>query len=66
MALTLRAWRRAKEITQEDMAERLKIHVNTYQNWENKPETIAIGYAKKISEILELSLDDIIFVNNED
>lgn len=34
MSLTVRQWRRAKDITQEQMAESLGIHVNTYQNWE--------------------------------
>lgn len=58
---TVRAWRRAKEISQEDMAVRLGIHVNTYQNWEAEPEKISIGNAKKIAEIFGVSLDDILF-----
>ena len=62
MALSLRAWRRAKDITQQDMADRLQIHVNTYQKWEDRPETISISYATKISEILGVSLNDIEFV----
>ena len=58
---TVRAWRRAKEISQEDMAVRLGIHVNTYQNWEAELEKISIGNAKKIAEIFGVSLDDILF-----
>ena len=65
MSLTLRAWRRVKEISLEDMAKSLKIHINTYQKWEKRPETIAIGNAIKISEILGVSLNDIVFVSDE-
>ena len=62
---TVRAWRRAKEISQYDMAEMLGVHVNTYQNWENEPDKISIGNAKKIAEIFGLSLDDILFEKPE-
>lgn len=61
MALTIRQWRRAKELTQEQMASKLKIHVNTYMNWEEAPEKISIGRAVEIADILGVSLDDIIF-----
>lgn len=61
MALTLRQWRRAKEISQEKMAELLKIHVNTYQNWEESPEKISIEKAMEISKILAVELDNISF-----
>ena len=61
MALTLRQWRRAREITQEKMAEYLKIHVNTYQNWEDAPEKISIEKAMQIATILKVNLEDISF-----
>lgn len=59
--LTLRAWRRAKEISQEEIAKRLGIHVNTYLNWEKKPQDISVDNAKRLSEILGVPLDDISF-----
>jgi transcriptional regulator with XRE-family HTH domain len=62
---TVMAWRRAKEISQEEMADRLKIHVNTYQNWESEPDKISIGNAKKIAEIFGVSLDEILFEKQE-
>ena len=65
MALTLRQWRRAKEITQEKMAELLKIHVNTYQNWEESPEKISIEKAMEITSILGIGLEDITFKKGE-
>lgn len=59
--LTLRQWRRAKDISQGQMAERLGIHINTYQNWENDPGKISITNAAKIVDILEISPDEISF-----
>ena len=61
MALTLRQWRRAKEITQEQMADVLGIHVNTYQNWEDAPEKISIEKALEIAKFFKVGLEDISF-----
>ena len=62
MALTLKAWRRAKGLSQAKMAEELKVHVNTYINWENEPNKISIGNAIKICDVLKESFDDVIFL----
>lgn len=61
MALTLRQWRIAKEITQQGMADMLGVHVNTYQNWEEAPDKISITNAVKIAKIFNLTIDDIDF-----
>lgn len=63
---TVRAWRRAKDISQNDMADKLGVHVNTYQNWESEPEKISISNARKIAEIFGVSLDDILFEKTEE
>lgn len=63
MTLTIRQWRRAKEITQEQMAEKLGVHVNTYQNWEESPGKISVTKAVQIAEIFGVTLDDILFQN---
>lgn len=60
MKLTLREWRRLKEVTQEQMAEVCGIHINTYRNWEEKPSEIKISFAMKIAEHLGITLDDLI------
>lgn len=60
-ALTLRQWRLAREISQEEMAKQLDVHVNTYRLWEKNPGKISIDATVKICRILELSPDDIIF-----
>ena len=59
--LTMKQWRRAKEITQESMAEQLGIHVNTYINWEQNPGSITITNAGKIAKILGVSPNEIAF-----
>lgn len=61
MALTLRQWRKAREITQEQMAKALNIHINTYQNWEKDPGRISVTNVMKIAEVLKVSINDIIF-----
>lgn len=61
MALTVREWRRLKEISQESMAKMLNVHVNTYQNWESDPGKISIEKAMEIANIFDVSLDDITF-----
>lgn len=61
MSLTLVAWRRARKISQQAMADKLHIHVNTYFNWEARPENISIKNAKLISQILDVPLEDIEF-----
>lgn len=59
--LTIRQMRLAKEITQQEMADKLNIHINTYAGWEKEPLSISIGNAFKIAEIFEVSIDDIFF-----
>ncbi len=66
MTLTLRQWRRAKEITQEKMADTLGVHVNTYQNWEEDPGKISIDKAFAIAKILNVSIDNISFRKEEE
>ena len=59
--MQLRAWRRAKDISQQEMADKLNVHINTYQNWEKNPRKISIERAVQISKILGVSINDILF-----
>jgi transcriptional regulator with XRE-family HTH domain len=61
MKLTIKEWRRAKEISQERMASLCGVHINTYRAWEENPEDIRIGKAVLISDILGIPLEDILF-----
>lgn len=62
MKLKLVEWRRARGITQEEMAKRLGISKPTYVRWEKKPENITVGFANKISVIFDVDLSAIIFL----
>ena len=61
MALTMRQWRRARDYSQEYMAKKLNVHINTYMNWEKAPDKIKINYAKQIADILAVPMNEIIF-----
>ena len=47
--------------TQEDMADILGIHVQTYRKLEHNPTEITIGQAKIIAEITGVSVNHIFF-----
>ena len=61
MGLTIKEWRRAKGISQEEMANVCGVHVNTYRTWEEKPESIRLSAATKIAERLGIPISEIIF-----
>lgn len=62
--LTLEEWRRARNVSQEKMAELCGVHINTYRLWEKSPGEIRIDNAIKIADFLNISLDDIILSAN--
>ena len=59
MQLTLKEWRRAKGISQETMAEKCGIHINTYRAWEENPSEIRLGKAQLMADALGIALKDI-------
>jgi len=61
MKLTLREWRKAKEIKIADMAKMLDVHPNTYQSWEEDPGKISVDNAVKIAAYLDVPFDDVLF-----
>lgn len=60
MSLSLDAWRRAKAISQEEMADFLNISIVTYRKWEKNPGQIKIDKAILIADKLQIPLDDIV------
>lgn len=64
MILTLKQARLLKGLTQKEVARELGVHVQTYSKMEKQPEEITIGDAKKLSEILNVSFDNIFFTTN--
>ena len=65
MKLTMKEWRRAKNITQEEMANLCGVHVNTYRAWEENPSEIKLSKAVLISEKIGVPLSDIIFMPSD-
>ena len=59
--LNLKQIRLVRGISQEEMAERLNVHVNTYRQWENEPMKVSVGTAFKISQILDVPISTIFF-----
>lgn len=60
--LTLTEWRRAKKVTQQQLADGIGVHVNTIIRWEGNPDIISLGDAKKICTFLNLQIDDVDFL----
>ena len=64
MKLSLDAWRRARNISQKEMAEACNVSIVTYQTWERNPGKIKIDNAICIADKLQIPLDDIILSVN--
>lgn len=64
MTLTLRQARLVKELTQEQMADILGVHVQTYRKIELNPDSATIKEAKILASKLGLDYNDIFFGNN--
>jgi len=60
---TLKEWRTHKNISQLQMAYLLNVSPSTYNIWENNPEDIRLKTAIQISDVLEVSIEEIIFLN---
>lgn len=63
MPLTLKKARLVSEKTQQEMADAIGVHIDTYRKMEEKPERVTIENAKKIANFLGLSVNEIFFVN---
>lgn len=61
MSLTLKQARCVAEKTQQQLADFLGIHVQTYRKIEVKPEIATIKQAKDISRFLGISYNEIFF-----
>lgn len=64
MKLTLDEWRRARNISQDEMANTCGVHVNTYRKWEENPASIKYDKMLIIVDTLKISLDDIFFASD--
>lgn len=58
---TLKSARMYRNLTQQEMADHLGVHSNTYAEWERHPENIRIKDAEKISLVLNMPMSAIFY-----
>ena len=63
MRITMKQARVGAEMTQQQVADKLGVHVQTYQRMENNPEDVTIRQGKTFSEIVGVRFEDIFFIN---
>ncbi|WP_147539223.1 helix-turn-helix transcriptional regulator [Anaerotruncus rubiinfantis] len=64
MLLTLKQARLIRELTQEQVAELLGVHVQTYRKIEQDPDEATVKQAKTLSDKLNVDYNEIFFGNN--
>ena len=62
--MKLKEARENAHLTMEEVAAQLGITRQTYSKMESSPDTIEIGEARKLAEILNIKVDDIFFATN--
>ncbi len=63
MTLSPKQARNLKGLTQEYVAERLRVSRDTYRKWESQPDKMPVGKAKEFSNIVEKKVDEIFFAS---
>lgn len=66
MGFSVKQARQYAGYTQVEMAQRLGVSRDTYRKIELFPETASIALAKKISEIVNIPIDQIFFAESSD
>ena len=64
MVFTLKQARVYRNKTQQDMADLIGVHVDTYRKYEQNPDVTPVGMAKKISDYLDMEYDIVFFGTN--
>lgn len=63
--LTLRQHRLIKGITQKELADSIGVHETTYLKIERDPNNAKVSNVKAICKALGISIDELIFFNDE-
>lgn len=59
--LTMKQARIGVDLTQQDVADKMGVHVQTYQRMEAHPEDVTIKQANEFAKIVGLRFEDIFF-----
>ena len=63
LGFTVKQARQYAGFTQREMAEKLGISRDTYRKIEQSPENATVATAKKISEVVDIPIDQIFFAS---
>lgn len=61
MKFKLKELRARYDLTQEQIAEKLRISTTTYSSWENNFGMVRLSKAKEIADLFNVRIDDIFF-----
>lgn len=64
MQITMKQARVGANMTQQQVADRLGVHVQTYQRMEQNPQDVTIKQGKAFSAIVGYSFEDIFFTSD--
>ena len=64
MQITMKQARVGADMTQQQVADRMGIHVQTYQRMEQNPQDVTIKQGKRFSEIVGCNFEDVFFDSN--
>lgn len=63
MQITMKQARVGADMTQQEVADKMGIHVQTYQRMETHPEDVTIRQGKLFSSIVNMRFEDIFFTS---
>lgn len=58
--LTIRTWRRLRNLTQQQMADALGVTIQMYRRYETKTDGTKYGTVKRICAILGIGVEDLL------
>ena len=61
MQITMKQARVGAKMTQQQVADKLGVHVQTYQRMEQNPQDVTIKQGKEFSEIVGYNFEDVFF-----
>lgn len=58
--LSLRTWRRLRNLTQQELADALGVTVQMYRRYEAKTDNVKFGTLKRLCEVLNINVEDVL------
>ena len=60
MKLTLKQWRRLRDMTQEQLADAVKVSTGAISKWESGKSSPTVKVLQSIADVLEIGIEDIL------